>query len=273
MEVKKMEVPELLYPEDNAEITALDRFSWKSVKNASGYTLLLSPFRNFSEGVTIRLNVENNPEFVSLPLSQGRWFWTVAVDSPYPSDFGVPFAFTISQQDSICGDYNDVRNWQNYVFTPIPDNSDGSAVIVPFLEEPGVMSAIFTVNSSGKSNPVNGGQGGRVVLRSRDCRQEVPGTDKLIFKVMPEIMSDTSGQLMVSGKPIRMYIMDIYNNTVLDQRLDPSGKLKPGEWNQVIVSYNSSIIRELGFYVELSDASIPLDQRIRFKIKEISFSP
>lgn len=265
LKYNKLPQVELIYPEDGSIFEAgVDRFTWKGPADAEDYKLLISPFRNFADGVTIKIPVQKNPEEAGIILPQGRWFWSVAPEGTQyiAGDFSIPWSFTISQDSTICGDYNNPQNWKNYVETPSPDNSDGSALILPDLNNPWTMRAIFTINSLGKNNRVNNGNGGRVVLKSIDCRESIPSSNKLSFNIMPSRIVDASADFSVSTKFLRIYVKDASNAEILNQQIDPAGSFTLDSWNKVNIVLNNSQVKEIGFYMEINDAGIPLDHRI-----------
>lgn len=295
LKYKKLDVPELIYPEEGKIFDAMwfqdfnsnlkkttpplpppiypDKFSWKKVSGATGYTLLISSFRNFAEGVTVQIPVQENPEEISIALPQGEWFWTVSAegDESISSDFAVPWSFTVSQY--ICGDYNNPAVWQNYVETPIPDNSDGSAIMLPKIGggvqnyEP--LQLIFTINSLGRNNPVNGGSGRRVILKSIDCRESIPSANTITFNIMPASIVDTSSNFSVSTRFLRIYVKDAGGAEIVNQQIDPTGSLVPEQWHTIAIPLNGAIPKEIGFYIDMSEPGIPLDQRIVSWLREM----
>lgn len=275
LKYKKLDPPELLYPENNRLFdTKMDRFSWKSVKGAQSYTLLISPFRNFAEGVTLQFSIDENPDELGLSLPQGKWYWTVSAegDDSIPGDFSIPLSFTVSQYT--CGEYNNPEAWQNWVETPVPDISDGSAVILPEYDDVGTQNfvpfrMIFTVNSLGRNNPVNGGKGGRVVLKSIDCREDIPVTNSLSFRIMPSRIVDATGNFSVSTRFLRIYVKDTTGAEIVNQQIDPAGALHPDQWHTIIIPLKGIIPKEIGFYIEISEPEIPLDQRITAWVRDI----
>lgn len=267
LKYKNMSVPELIYPEDNKVFySPVDRFSWKKVNGTESYTLLISPFRNFAEGVTIKIPVADNPEEVGLALPRGRWFWTVSAEGAISSDFALPFSFTVSQY--ACGDYNNPSSWQNYVETPVPDSSDGSALMLPVPGEE-EMEIIFTANSLGRNNPVNGGEGARVVLKSVDCRENIPSANELLFEIMPERVVDGSGNFSVSTRFLQIYVKDAGGTEVVNQQIDPVGSLVEKQWHTVSIPLNGVVPKEIGFYIEINEDKLPLDQRIHARLRGV----
>ncbi len=270
LKYNKLPQVELLYPEDEEIFEgSVDRFTWRGTKETKTYTLLISPFRTFPDSMVIKILVDENPEETGIALTQGRWFWTVSPtgEDIILGDFAKPRSFIITQDKTLCGNFSNPSNWQNYLETPVPDNSDGSALILPDLKNTEAIMAVFTINSLGKNNAVNGGMGGRVILKSIDCREKPSPVDRLSFMIMPSRIVDANGNVGVSTKYLHIYAKDTGGREIVNMSIDPSGSFALNSWNSVDIPLDNIEVKEIGFYMYINDSGIPLDQRIVFWFK------
>jgi hypothetical protein len=171
---RKLLPPVLLMPASQGNLqTPRPRFSWSSTSRASSYTLLYSPDRTFSDAMTLSNTISATSFSPATGMASGTWWWTVKANtsSGFSSDYATPKSFVISlpQQDSAqCMGFEDLSCWKMEWPKSSPDQSNGSAAILPdeSLKTQGSFSGriAFTINSYGINNKVNGGAGGNVTL-------------------------------------------------------------------------------------------------------------
>lgn len=248
--------------------------------NGDEYEIILSPFSSFPKGMSLIFKVKGKEFPLLRGLSRGKWWVTARAFSKEksPSQFSKPKWFEVKR---FCSDPNFLWGWENFYSPSIPDDSDGSAFLFPAgslssnlesalnFSEPFTSPLnliVFTANSSGRNNPVNGGKGERVILRFSFCNELY--VDSLRFKAFPLRVVEPSGEISSSLKHVNLMLIDGSGKNIYDS---PLGINEFEMWQEIFIKVGNSV-KEVDFYIDTSSTSLPLDQRIAFFIKEINIS-
>ena len=282
LQTRKLYPPTLLTPASQMILqTPWPRFSWSSVSRASSYTLLYSPDRTFPDAMTLSNTISGTSLSPEIGMASGTWWWTVKANTSkgISSDYATPESFVIAptQQDPVqCMALEDLSCWKMEWPASSPDRSNGSAAILPdeSIMTQGEFSArmVFTINSYGTNNKVNGGPGGKVSL-SWIPIEPLDFESKTYFQIdiMPGLIALPSGAVITGLTYLRIVLKDSAGYTITDASLDPGKAAISGEWTTVSIPLSGSTkkISSITFYMNINDQDIPLDQRMTFYLDNI----
>jgi len=276
---RKLYPPTLSSPASQENLkTPWPKFSWSSVSSVSSYTLLYSPDRTFPDAMTLSNTISATSFSPEIGMASGTWWWTVQANTSkgISSDYTTPKSFAISpiQQDSVqCMGLEDLSCWQIEWPKSLPDQSNGSAAIFPdnSVKTQGSFSGrmVFTINSFGSNNKVNGGPGGKVSL-TWIPKEPLDFESKTAFQfdIMPGLIALPSGTLITGLTYLSIALKDSAGYTITDGSLDPGKAAVSGKWMTVSIPLSGTTkkIASITFYMDINDQDIPLDQRMTFYI-------
>ncbi len=250
---------------------------WDAVKGADSYTVILSPYRSMPERFTLRFNNIYETSFtIPYNLPQGRWWFSVKADglNNIQSDFTTVTGFDITAPDNSavsCMSMNNLSCFTNNIADtfPQPDNSIGSAVILPStnIRDIGTQSGriSFTLNSLSLLVALNS-----LTEVTLSMNQSIPttGFNTLSFDVYPEAVYTPSGRYRSATDFVNVRLT---NNGVVfyDSALPQS--LPAFQWSTISIPITGTYVL-VSFYVNKNTSDIPYDQRITFYLDNMNLT-
>ncbi|MCL4558586.1 MAG: hypothetical protein M1491_08160 [Deltaproteobacteria bacterium] len=269
------ETPQVLAPpgfitESTLSDNAVD-LSWGPVRGASGYRVIVSPFRTMPDRFTMEIDdVVTTHCTLPSPLPQGTWWFGVQAvgqgnvrsDVSTLSDFTITSSMNDAQS---CMDIEDPGCFTNDIpdTFPAPDNTLGSGAAMPVtaIRNTGTQSLmiVFTLNSLALQSGLP--QDATVAL---GMNRPLPlnGASTLSFDVYPEVVYTPSGAYRSATDFVHLRLLS-GGAIVYDSPLPSS--LPPYSWSTVGVPISGTDVTPV-FYIDARSGDIPWDQRIVFSM-------
>jgi len=272
--------PPQISPPANISLSVLQngdiQLSWNSTSYANSYEIIISPYRSMPDGSTLVFKNINETNFI-LPynLSQGWWWFTIrSIRNNIESDFApvTGFYITATINNTVsCTNIDNLSCFTNNITDtfPNPDNSTGSAVILPSINirDQGTQSGkiSFTLNSLALLGALNNAT---ELTLSMNQPIDATGFTVLTFDVYPEVVYTPSG--IYKSATDFVHVRLTTNEFILYDAPLPQS-LPVFQWSTVSVPITGSDVL-ISFYINKNTPDIPYDQRITFYLDNINLT-